>query len=89
MSPFDLHKDHGLFHEAVSFTAARTSFLPRLVEKDYFCTLLLEYLLPLNDLVFKGGTCLAKAHTDFYRLSEDLDFTDFCPESSSIYWGDE
>jgi predicted nucleotidyltransferase component of viral defense system len=26
-------------------------------------------------LVFKGGTCLAKVHAGFYRLSEDLDFT--------------
>jgi hypothetical protein len=24
--------------------------------------------------VFKGGTCLAKVNTEFYRLSEDLDF---------------
>ena len=27
-----------------------------------------------DELVFKGGTCLAKVHGDFYRLSEDLDF---------------
>ena len=27
-----------------------------------------------NPLVFKGGTCLSKVYTDFYRLSEDLDF---------------
>lgn len=26
-------------------------------------------------MVFKGGTCLVKAHTDYYRFSEDLDFT--------------
>jgi predicted nucleotidyltransferase component of viral defense system len=25
-------------------------------------------------MVFKGGTCLAKVHAEFYRLSEDLDF---------------
>ena len=24
--------------------------------------------------VFKGGTCLARVHAGFYRLSEDLDF---------------
>ena len=24
--------------------------------------------------MLKGGTCLAKAHAEFYRLSEDLDF---------------
>jgi len=46
-----------------------------LIEKDYFCTALLEYLAATaNKLVFKGGTCLAKVHANFYRLSEDLDF---------------
>jgi predicted nucleotidyltransferase component of viral defense system len=70
-----IHEDADLFREAVNFTAAETSFPPLLVEKDYFCTLLLEYLAAADDgLVFKGGTCLAKVHGDFYRLSEDLDF---------------
>ena len=56
-------------------TAAETAFAPRLIEKDYFCTVLLEYLEAADDaLVFKGGTCLAKVHAGFYRLSEDLDF---------------
>jgi predicted nucleotidyltransferase component of viral defense system len=36
---------------------------------------LLQYLAYANgSLIFKGGTCLAKVHVDFYRLSEDLDF---------------
>jgi predicted nucleotidyltransferase component of viral defense system len=26
-------------------------------------------------LVFKGGTCLTKVHSELYRLSEDLDYT--------------
>jgi predicted nucleotidyltransferase component of viral defense system len=64
-----------LFREAARFTAAETGFVPRLVEKDYFCTLLLGYLAgAVGDLVFKGGTCLAKVHAGFYRLSEDVDF---------------
>ena len=47
----------------------------RLIEKDYLCSLMLEFLSGAHgDLVFKGGTCLAKVHADFYRLSEDLDF---------------
>ena len=73
----DLHEDVPLFREAVNFTAARTGFNPRLVEKDYFCTVLLAYLSGRGgeQLVFKGGTCLAKVHAGFYRLSEDLDFT--------------
>jgi predicted nucleotidyltransferase component of viral defense system len=49
--------------------------VPRLIEKDHFCTVVLEYLAASTaELVFKGGTCLAKVHTEFYRLSEDLDF---------------
>jgi predicted nucleotidyltransferase component of viral defense system len=71
-----LHEDVPLFCEAVNFTAAKTGFNPRLIEKDYFCTVLLAYLAERSgSLVFKGGTCLAKVHAGFYRLSEDLDFT--------------
>ena len=67
--------DADLFKEAVTFTAAESGFDPRLIEKDYFATLLLGYLGAADaGLVFKGGTCLAKVHADFYRLSEDLDF---------------
>jgi predicted nucleotidyltransferase component of viral defense system len=69
------HEDPVLFRESVNFTAAQTRFLPRLIEKDYFCSVLLNYLAEGDDaLIFKGGTCLAKVHADFYRLSEDLDF---------------
>ena len=71
-----LHEDPELFREAVSFTAAETTFVPRLIEKDYFCTVLLAYLADADPaLVFKGGTSQAKIHADFYRLSEDLDFS--------------
>jgi hypothetical protein len=73
--PIRLHEDPALFRETVRFTAAETGFMARLIEKDYFCTVLLEHLAGVaRDLVFKGGTCLAKVHTNFYRLSEDLDF---------------
>lgn len=68
------HLDQAAFVEAARFTAAKTGFDPRLVEKDYFCTLVLEQLSGIDALVFKGGTCLAKVHAGFYRLSEDLDF---------------
>jgi len=61
--------------EAIVYTAAETGFSQRLIEKDYFCSVLLAYLSGCDeDLVFKGGTCLTKIHTGFYRLSEDLDF---------------
>jgi len=71
------HDDVELFGEAVRFTAAESGFVPRLIEKDYFCTVLLAYLSGAADseLVFKGGTCLAKVHSELYRLSEDLDYS--------------
>lgn len=74
--PLRLHtEDPVLFREAVHFTAAETGFASRLIQKDYFCTVLLQHLTAAGaDLVFRGGTCLAKVHVGFYRLSEDLDF---------------
>jgi len=80
-----IHEDVPLFREAVNFTASRTGFNHRLIEKDYFCTVLLAYLAEHGGgrLVFKGGTCLAKVHGGFYRLSEDLDFTIPLPVDAS------
>lgn len=45
-----------------------------LIEKDFYLNILLSKL-NLDDYVFKGGTCLAKAYLDYFRFSEDLDFT--------------
>lgn len=71
-----VHEDVVYFREAVAFTAAQTGFSQRLVEKDYFSTVLLAYVASARGIpfVFKGGTCLAKIHAEFYRMSEDLDF---------------
>ena len=33
--------------------------------------------------MFKGGTCLSKVHSDFYRMSEDLDFAFSVPLDAS------
>lgn len=75
--PIRLHEeDPALLREAIRFTSAETGFVPRLIEKDYFCSVVLEYLAASGaGLTFKGGTCLAKIHGGFYRLSEDLDFS--------------
>lgn len=79
-----LHENAGLFREALNFTAAETGFLPRLIEKDYFCTLALAHFSQgAEEMVFKGGTCLAKVHVGFYRLSEDLDFAISAPVDAS------
>jgi predicted nucleotidyltransferase component of viral defense system len=71
----DLFTQVEFFREALGFTRQQYGFPERLIEKDYLCSLMLESLSGAHeDLVFKGGTCLAKVHADFYRLSEDLDF---------------
>jgi len=50
---------------------------PAIVEKDYYAIQLLKLLLTLEtpnyQLVFAGGTCLAKAHQNTCRMSEDID----------------
>ncbi len=69
------HLDPGIFRESLALTAASTGFTADLIEKDYYCSVILKYLYAGNtELVFKGGTCLGKVHADFYRLSEYLDF---------------
>jgi predicted nucleotidyltransferase component of viral defense system len=81
-----VHLDPPAFAEAVRFTASSTGFEGRLVEKDYYCTLALEQLGQVEGLVFKGGTCLAKVHAGFYRLSEDLDFVIATPAGATRGW---
>jgi len=74
-SPITVHEDRDFFREATLYTANMTGFNPQLVEKDYFCSVLLSFLYSEeSSLVFKGGTCLSKVYGGFYRLSEDLDF---------------
>lgn len=65
------------FSMAISHTAEKTGFSVELIEKDYFCSIVLLFLFSDKacPLIFKGGTLLAKTYANFYRLSEDLDFT--------------
>ena len=57
--------------------AEKHKFSVILIEKDYHLTRILHKVSEkqINNLVFKGGTCLNKCYLGFYRLSEDLDFT--------------
>ncbi len=75
-SNFKIHEDPIYFREAVISVAQKSGFLSSMIEKDYYCSLVLAYLYqdPETNLVFKGGTCLSKVYVDFYRMSEDLDF---------------
>ena len=82
MAPYSLtdisfHEDRDLFREAVLYTAGKTGLNASLVEKDYYCSVVLAHLYGKDKEppVFRGGTSLSKIHADFYRLSEDLDFT--------------
>ncbi len=70
------HENARQFVDALGHTASETGFNARLVEKDYFCSIILRELQPLFErgLVFKGGTSLSKVYAGFHRLSEDLDF---------------
>ncbi|MDP8299294.1 MAG: nucleotidyl transferase AbiEii/AbiGii toxin family protein [Candidatus Tantalella remota] len=71
-----LHDDREDFLKILERTSAQTGFPLRLLEKDYYLTIVLSKINELsNDLVFKGGTCLSKLYYSYYRLSEDLDFT--------------
>jgi len=66
--------DPEIFREALSYSEADKGFTSTLIEKDYYCLLVLQYFFNNEtSLVFKGGTRLSKVHVDFYRLSEDLD----------------
>jgi len=56
--------------------SSKTKFNPLLLEKDYHLTRILGKISErkIENLTFKGGTCLNKCYLGFYRLSEDLDF---------------
>jgi hypothetical protein len=52
----ELHETPIAFREALTFSEAEFGFTQRLIEKDYFCSLVLADFEPLfaSGLVFKG-----------------------------------
>lgn len=63
------------FKTYIESLAAKHNYMPSLLEKDYYLTLILNEAKSLSEkLIFKGGTCLNKIYFNYYRLSEDLDF---------------
>lgn len=76
-----IHNNKQNFLKLLESISAKTSFPIRLLEKDYYLTLLLKDINEKLDdkLVFKGGTCLNKIYFEYFRLSEDLDFTILLP----------
>ena len=65
--------------ELVSITSEKLNIRhPAIIEKDYYVTHIIHSLSGIEDeyfqLIFAGGTCLAKAHGVVKRMSEDVDF---------------
>ena len=81
----DWLQDEELFRQSLERTARDYGFAAELIEKDFFSSLVLAILAANapESVVFKGGTCLSKVYGDFYRLSEDLDFSIPVPLKSS------
>ena len=76
-----IHENKDEFIKALGRASKKKGFLFPLIEKDYYLTLILSRVFELSEnLVFKGGTCLNKVYYEYYRLSEDLDFSMILPE---------
>lgn len=64
-----------------------TSLPPGVIEKDLLVTQVLHTIASADSggiqLVFCGGTCLAKAHGLIQRMSEDIDFKLIVPAGLS------
>lgn len=80
-----LHHDKEEFVKILGRVSAQTGFPLRLLEKDYYLTIVLSQINDelSNDLIFKGGTCLNKVYHLYYRLSEDLDFSLKLPRNNT------
>lgn len=71
-----LHRSPDLFRNAILLTAAAQGLSQGLIEKDYWVTWVLRNLADsslASEVVFKGGTSLAKAYRLVDRFSEDVD----------------
>lgn len=77
-----IHNNKEEFIKILDRAVAQKGFLQSLLEKDYYITLILARINELSEnLVFKGGTCMSKIYYNYYRLSEDLDFSMNMPYS--------
>ena len=70
-----MHADRELFRPSRNLHIRRNGVRTSINQKGtILCTLLLQHAARASNVVFKGGTCLAKVHAEFYRLSKDMDF---------------
>ncbi len=71
-----LHENLELFRDAVTVTAQEKGIPEIYIEKDYWVTLALYTIFKSevgSQVVFKGGTALAKCYDVIKRFSEDID----------------
>lgn len=70
-----LHQqDKNLFKKTLEIVTKKSKLNLKVIEKDYYVTLILRELsLRSPEVVFKGGTYLSKAHRVSNRFSEDVD----------------
>lgn len=71
-----LHEDNTLFRQAVQLTADQVKIPAIYIEKDYWVTYALFRIFQDEigkEVVFKGGTALAKCYDLIERFSEDID----------------
>jgi predicted nucleotidyltransferase component of viral defense system len=71
-----LHENREDFLSAIQVTARTLGIREVFVEKDYWVCYILKNLSlsqHKNEVVFKGGTSLSKAHKIIHRFSEDVD----------------
>lgn len=61
------HQDEPFFVTSIESTQGSTGFSSRLIEKDYYCSLILKLLYESSNsqIIFKGGTSLNKIHVGF------------------------
>ena len=69
-----LHEDRKKFQQAVSLTSFRSDRMGKIIEKDYYVTMILRLLADeMPFVVFNGGSSLSKGHQAILRFSEDID----------------
>jgi len=71
-----LHENKDAFRDAIRAASEHLGIRDVFVEKDYWVSLILKRLSQSqfkNEVVFKGGTSLSKAHHLINRFSEDVD----------------
>lgn len=71
-----LHEDKKQFSHIINRVSYQTGRMGKMIEKDYYVTMILRLLSSeMPFVVFKGGTSLSKCYKIISRFSEDIDVT--------------